>query len=83
MSIEQLAAQVSNVVVDRMTLTEVKARPELVAEVLLEQREAAKRMERLTLRPLSRGLRGLMWLLRLYVLFMIAVVTINVIQIFH
>lgn len=62
------------------TLTQLEEHPELVAEVLSEQHASWKRTEDLGLRPLGLGLHSLIWFLRLYVVFMVAVVGLNVFQ---
>jgi hypothetical protein len=50
---------------------------ELWAQALAEAQEAAGRARTLGLRRLSPGLTGIIWVLRLYVLFMLGVVAWN------
>lgn len=49
-----------------------------VSEILTEHLEAQCYMATLGPRPLSPALRGLIWMLRLYVVFMLVAVVINV-----
>lgn len=54
------------------------------AEWLLEEhREGRARVERLGRRPMGFGLRAIIWALRVYVLFMLAVVLLNLFRTFH
>jgi len=52
-------------------------------ELLKEHRESRSMVEQLGLRPIGPGLQILLWSLRLYVLFMIAVVVLNTMQTLH
>ena len=54
-----------------------------IEQALAEHRQSQLHVEQLGRLPLSLSLKGLMWLLRLYVLFMIAVVAVNVFQQIH
>jgi len=54
--------------------------PQLVKNVLQEHRESQKRTRHLGERKLGMGLKIFLWSLRLYVLFMIVVVAINICQ---
>ncbi len=56
---------------------------EWMEEALAEHRMSQIQVEQLGLLKLSPALKGLMWLLRLYVLFMVTVVVVNVIQQMH
>lgn len=56
---------------------------ELVDEALTEYRSSLAAIERLGLKTLSPGLRILIWALRVYVLFMVVVVVINVLHTLH
>lgn len=51
-----------------------------VEQLLQEHYEAQERIHRLGLRPLSPGLKALMWTLRIYVILMIVAVVVNVIH---
>lgn len=48
-----------------------------------EYRESTAQIEGLGLRMLGNGLKGLIWGLRVYVLLMIIVVSVNVVQTLH
>lgn len=48
-----------------------------------EYRESSSHIEGLGLRPLGTGLKSLIWGLRLYVLFMVVVVILNIVQTLH
>jgi|BEDMetMinimDraft_2_1075160.scaffolds.fasta_scaffold09620_2 hypothetical protein len=56
---------------------------ELWAELAAEYQEASARIRRLGLRRLSPGMRGVIWLLRLYVVFMLGVVAANLVGLFR
>jgi hypothetical protein len=55
----------------------------LVAEALNDYRSSLQAIDELGLLAMSPALKGLIWGLRLYVLFMVGVVVINVIQTLH
>ena len=48
-----------------------------------EYRDSSSHIEGLGLRPLGIGLKSLIWGLRLYVLFMVVVVVLNIVQTLH
>lgn len=54
-----------------------------ISEVLQERRQAQAVLDQLPRLALSPGLQALIWLLRLYVVFMIVVVGVNVVQTLH
>lgn len=83
MSGEQMTIATPRTPSKKMTVTEVIEHPELVEEVLLEQEEASRRIKKLGLRPLGKGLKSLIWGLRVYVFFMVVVVVINLVHTFH
>ncbi|NMP22871.1 hypothetical protein HIJ39_10975 [Sulfobacillus sp. DSM 109850] len=56
---------------------------ELFEAAVAEYRESAAHIEGLSLRPLGSGLKSLIWGLRLYVLFMVVVVILNIVQTLH
>lgn len=56
---------------------------DLVEEALTEYRTSLQSVEQLGLKPLSPGLKGLIWGLRFYVLFMVAVLIINIVTTLH
>ncbi|MCL5065410.1 MAG: hypothetical protein M1600_10135 [Firmicutes bacterium] len=64
-------------------LSDLDAQKIWVDEVLAEHRASQVQIEQLGLLKLSTGLKGLMWLLRLYVIFMVVVVIVNVFQQTH
>jgi hypothetical protein len=57
--------------------------PSLIQNILAEHLASRSRVRQLGRRRLSPGLKGLIWFLRLYVLFMVAVMTVNVLQTLH
>ena len=61
-----------------LSIAELSDQPEVVEEILFEQKEASKRTSQLGIRKLGKGMKSLIWLLRLYVIFMVVVVIINV-----
>ncbi|PWI58428.1 hypothetical protein BM613_03810 [Sulfoacidibacillus thermotolerans] len=63
-----------------MRLKELHEKPEVIEETLREHKEALQKVEQLGLRPLSPLVRVTIWGLRLYVLFMVVIVIVNVIQ---
>ena len=66
--------------IDRVRLEEVGGHPEWVDATLREHREAEQRVAELGRRRLSPPLRAVIWGLRVYVLFMVVVVIINIAQ---
>lgn len=66
-----------------LDVEKLQAQPDLVQQVLEEHAQGLDRTERLTLRKLGPGLKVTIWLLRVYVLFMVVVVIINVFQNVH
>lgn len=66
-----------------MDVEQLQRQPELVQRALAEHAEGLKRTEQLTLRKLGPGLKATIWLLRVYVLFMVVVVIVNVFQTIH
>lgn len=56
---------------------------ELVDQALNDYRQSVEHSQRLGLRSLPRGLRIVIWALRLYVLFMVAVVLMNLLENLH
>ena len=75
-SVEQLEMR-------RMNLKELTSKPQLVQQVLCEYEESHSKVEHLTLRKLTPGLKITIWGLRFYVVFMIVVVFINVFHTLH
>jgi len=69
--------------VNRSDLSDLDAQKPWVDEVLAEHRASQVQINQLGLLKLSPGLKGLMWLLRLYVIFMVVVVIVNVFQQIH
>jgi hypothetical protein len=61
-------------------MQDVLERPEVADEVLAEYRESQARMETLGRATLGHKTRIMIWALRIYVLFMLVVVVINIIQ---
>jgi hypothetical protein len=64
-------------------LSELRHSPHLVKNILQEHKETQKRMQHLSERKLGPGLKIFLWGLRLYVVFMVIVVAINVSQSIH
>lgn len=54
-----------------------------VEEALAEHLSSKARIDQLGLLKLSPAIKGLMWVLRAYVIFMITVVAVNVVQQVH
>ncbi len=67
----------------RVVLSELRLKPQLVKNVLKEHKESQKKMQNLSERKLGLGLKIFMWGLRFYVVFMVVVVVINVAQSLH
>jgi hypothetical protein len=58
--------------------------PQLCSEdPLQERRQVARKIQSLGRAKLSPGIRKVLWLLRIYVLFMLAVVAINLVELMH
>ncbi len=57
--------------------------PEWIETALAEHWQTRAWLEKLEPMPMNLGLKSLMWMLRVYVLFMITVVGINVAQMWH
>ena len=68
---------------NRVILSELRLKPQLVKNVLKEYKESQKKMQSLNERKLGLGLKIFMWGLRFYVVFMVVVVVINVSQSMH
>lgn len=66
-----------------LDVQKLQTQPELVQQVLEEHVQGLGHTEQLTLRKLGPGLKATIWLLRIYVLFMVVVVVINVFQSVH
>ncbi len=63
--------------------SDLRFKPQLVQNVLQEHKESQKRMQHLSERKLGPGLKIFLWGLRLYVVFMVGIVVINVCQSIH
>ncbi len=61
-------------------MTEMVDQETLVREAVLECRQSRERVDQLGLKPLTRGLKALIWGLRIYVLFMVVVVAVNLME---
>ena len=66
-----------------MILSELRHKPQLVKNILQEHKECQHKTERLGERKLGPGLKIFLWGLRLYVIFMIVIVVINISQSIH
>jgi len=64
-------------------LSELRLRPHLVKNILQEHEETQQRLQHLSERKLGPGLKIFLWGLRLYVVFMVVIVVINVSQSIH
>lgn len=62
---------------------ELAEESQLFEAAVAEYRESSSRIEGLGLRPLGTGLKSLIWGLRVYVLFMVVVVILNIVQTLH
>jgi hypothetical protein len=80
MSVNPLELRPSRWFSRKPRMRDVLERPELADEVLAEYREAQVRIKTLGRATLGRKTRILIWALRIYVLFMLVVVAINIIQ---
>jgi hypothetical protein len=67
----------------KVSLSELSFNPHLVKKALQEHKESQNKIEHLAERKLGPGLKILLWGLRFYVVFMVAVVGINVFQSLH
>jgi len=56
---------------------------QLLQEAVQEYRAGAAHAESLGLRPLSPGVKSLLWVLRGYVLFMVGIVIWNIVTMMH
>ena len=74
------SSELPGVRIDRVRLEEIGGHPEWVDATLREHREAEQRVAELGRRRLSQPLRAVIWGLRVYVLFMVVVVIINIAQ---
>lgn len=67
----------------RICLSELRAKPHLVTSILDEHMESKKKLKHLSERKMGPWLKLFLWGLRLYAIFMIVVVLINVFQPVH
>ncbi len=67
----------------KASLSELSCNPHLVKKVLQEHKESQNKTAHLGERKLCPGLKIFLWGLRLYVVFMVVVVVINVSQAIH
>lgn len=68
---------------EQIRINRLQQNPELVSELLQEHKQNMKQTSQLGLRRLGPGLKITIWSLRLYVLFMLIVVIMNIMQTLH
>ncbi len=78
MNTNELTMDLPRNALKNVSLKQLANQPEVVEEILSEQHDALQRTEQLGLRKLGWGLKSLIWVLRLYVIFMVIVVMINI-----
>lgn len=78
MDIQELTMAPSRTAFKNTRVSALAHHPETVEEILSEQQEAIQHTAQLGLRKLGFWVKSLIWFLRVYVIFMVVVVIINV-----